>query len=448
MSKGSFFEDFNPVSAQEWEEKIKVDLKGADYDDTLIWESPEGIAVQPFYHSENHADSFKIEKAAKGWLIGQIIHVDSDEKANKQAQKAVKKGAESLRFVMTSAATNIRTLLKGINVEKIQVHLDVLCYSETFLKPVIEAIGYAKRFIHVHIDPIGNLVNTGNWASNFEKDISLISENSIYVDTSIYQNAGADIVQQLSYALSHANEYLNALSHKKRINKVYFKVAVGTNYFFEIAKLRALRMLWAVLAKAYNVEEYCHIIALPTRRNKTVYDYNTNMLRTTTECMSAVLGGADIICNTPYDSVYKKENEFGDRISLNQLLLLKNESYFDKVSNAADGAYYIEELTQQLAEKALVKFKSLEQNGGFIKSLELGVIQEEVKKSALEEEMRFNEGKAVLVGTNKYINEQDVMKGTVELELFKQSSIDKRYIEPIVSRRLAEVTEQNRLCNE
>src|SRR5690606_37466381 len=160
--------------------------------------------------------------------------------------------------------------------------------------------------------------------------------------------------RQLAYALAQLNEYLNAFASKpETVNKTIFKVATGSNYFFEIAKIRALRLLYASLAKEYAINAECHIVAMPSKRNKTLYDYNVNMLRTTTECMSAVLGGADTICNLPYDALYHKSNEFGERISRNQLLILKHESYFDSVTNASDGSYYIESLTTQLAEKAL-----------------------------------------------------------------------------------------------
>jgi len=154
----------------------------------------------------------------------------------------------------------------------------------------------------------------------------------------LYQNAGANNIQQLAYALSHANEYLNHFdtildSDAKKSLQLIFKVSVGSNYFFEIAKLRALREIWSVLATEYNVNTSCTILATPSKRNKTIYDYNVNLLRTTTECMSAILGGADVIYNLPYDSLYHESNEFGNRISRNQLLVIKKESYLDKVNN-------------------------------------------------------------------------------------------------------------------
>jgi len=269
---------------------------------------------------------------------------------------------------------------------------------------------------------------------------------------SLYQNAGANIVQQLAYGLAHVNEYLNHfnnedLSQNSNITPT-FKVACGTNYFFEISKLRALRKLYAVLAKEYGIKNTCHIIAMPSKRNKTLYDYNVNMLRTTTECMSAILGGADTIYNLPYDVLYHKNNEFAERISRNQLLILKAESHFDTVSNPADGTYYIEILTNELAEKALQLFKEIEASGGFLKQLKEGIIQKKIDDSAQKEQKQFDAKELVLVGTNNFINSMDAMKEQLELFPFLKVKSRKTLIKPIIERRLSETIEQERLNNE
>ena len=262
----------------------------------------------------------------------------------------------------------------------------------------------------------------------------------------------------MAYALAHANEYLNHFdnvtlsavegSNSQQSLEITFKVAVGSNYFFEIAKIRALRKLYAALASEYKISETCHIIAMPSKRNKTLYDYNVNLLRTTTECMSAVLGGADTICNLPYDALYHKSNEFGERISRNQLLVLKEESYFDTVSNAADGTYYIESLTDELAEKALELFKTIEKGRGFLQQLKEGKIQQKIKESAEKEQKLYDEGKLKLLGTNYHTNPEDRMKDDLDLYPFVKTKPRKTIIEPIIEKRLAEQTEQERLKQE
>jgi methylmalonyl-CoA mutase len=251
--------------------------------------------------------------------------------------------------------------------------------------------------------------------------------------------------------LSHANEYLNSLvlEGKKTLPcGPVFKVAVNTDYFFEIAKIRALRILWATLATAYEVPTCCEIVAQPTKRNKTLYDYNTNLLRTTTESMAGILGGANTVCNLAYDAIYHKDNEFGERIARNQLLILKNESYFGAVSNPADGAYYIESLTYQLANDALELFKALEHAGGFLKGLKSHTIQKKIKESAEKEQQRFDQGTLVLVGSNKYANQEDKMKDSIEIYPFLKTNKEKTLLEPILEKRLAEALEQKRVEDE
>lgn len=455
MSAKSLFDDFNPVSAKEWKQKIQFDLKGADYNKTLVWESPEGIKVKPFYHADDDINTYEINTASR-WEIGQSVYANNAIAANTKARKALKKGAESIQFVIPSNDIKIAELLEGIPLKETHIYFDFRFLSSNYIKSIQDFVDDYKNSIHLNIDPIGHLARTGNWFSNLKTDfdttnqvLALEFENTLSIDSSLYQNAGANRVQQLAYSLAHANAYLNQYGNAIRqpLN-ITFKVAIGTTYFFEIAKLRALRILWAALAKEYKVTTACHIIAMPSKRNKTLYDYNTNMLRTTTESMSAVLGGANMVLNMPYDAIYHKDNDFGERIALNQLLLLKNESHFDKVNNAADGAYYMEQLTSQLAEKALELFKQLEKGGGFLKQLKDSNIQKKIKESATKEQKAFNAGEEVLIGTNKYINELDKMKDTIELYPFVKKNTRKTLIEPIIERRLAEEVEQKRLHNE
>jgi methylmalonyl-CoA mutase len=278
-------------------------------------------------------------------------------------------------------------LLKDIDHSSTPIIFELQFLDSKFVKNT--AAIPAKAGLYIYTDIIGNLARTGNWYSNLKEDhihfeTIVKNTNAFSIDTGLYQNAGANMVQQLAYGLAHANEYLNHFndviaSEVKQSLKVNFNMTVGTNYFFEIAKLRALRLLWTTLAQEYQVNPECHIFVTPTKRNKTLYDYNTNMLRTTTECMSAILGGANTICNLAFDTIYHKTNEFGSRIARNQLLILKHESYFDKVNNPSDGTYYIESLTQQLAEKALELFKDIESNGGFLNQLKEGTIQKKNK---------------------------------------------------------------------
>jgi methylmalonyl-CoA mutase len=449
------FEDFSPVSSKQWKQKIQFELDGADYNETVIWNSPEDIQVKPFYHRDEFSKAAFVETKAADFKICQNIFVYDIEKSAQRALNTIERGAESLRFTIENEKTDIQKLLQDLPLEDRIVYFNLKFISIDFVK-LLDSISIQKKAIfYCNLDPIGHFAREGNWfvtsdKNNFET-IDIISKSTtnvslLSIDLGLYQNSGANITQQITYSLAHANEYLNRLNTIPK--QIVFQVSVGTNYFFEIAKLRALRMLFNLIANEYNPDLKCHILATPTKRNKTIYDYNVNMLRTTTECMSAILGGADAVANLPYDALYHKDNEFGDRIARNQLLVLKHESYFDKVNNPADGSYYIESLTMQLAEKSLTLFKDIEANGGFLKLLNDGTIKKKIQESANKEQALFDSKKEVLLGTNKYPNKDDKMKHDLELFPFVKIKPRKTLITPIIEKRLAEKMEQERLEQE
>jgi len=445
--KNKLFSDFNPVLSKKWKQQIQFDLKGADYNDALIWESPEGIKTKPFYNSEEELNNFNYNTSASQFIILQNIFVYDVTKSNLRALETLNRGAESIRFTIENKDISIEDLMKNLPKENIEYYFNLTFLSVDYITNLNKYSENNNYQFNILIDPIGKLVLEGNWFLNLESDIENLNQINIFCcKSSIYQNAGANIVQQLAYILSHLNEYFNRVKTLK--NPVVIEVSIGSNYFFEIAKLRALRILFSALAKEYNLPTECKIIATPTKRNKTLYDYNVNMLRTTTECMSAIIGGANAISNISYDSTYHKDNEFGDRISRNQLLVLKKESYFDVVNNPADGTYYIESLTDQLAEKSLILFKDIEANGGFLKQLYEGTIQRKINESAKKEQDLFDSGKEVLLGTNKYPNKNDNMKNDLELFPFVKTNPRKTLIIPIIEKRLAEKIEQDRLFQE
>ncbi len=453
MSTPNLFNQFEPISTKQWKQQIQFELKGLDYNETLIWESPEGIKVKPFYHNDETLSNISTVAPKKPFTIIQNIFVHDVRKSNVRALDTLQRGAESIRFTFENDSVSMEQLMQNLPLQNITYYFHLPFLSIDLVTTIHTFATKNNATVYTLIDPIGHLEKEGNWFENLEKDFerlnAIASKTSIpflTISSGIYQNAGANIVQQLAYTLAHINEYFNRIP---AINQpITVEISVGTNYFFEIAKLRALRILIKTLASAYDHNLECHIIATPTKRNKTVYDYNVNMLRTTTECMSAILGGADGVANLPYDALYHKDNEFGDRIARNQLLVLKHESYFDKVNNPADGAYYIESVTEQLAEKALELFKDIEKNGGLISQLIDGTIQRKINESAHKEQELFDSGKEVLLGTNKYPNKNDHMKNDLELYPFVKQNTRKTLIIPIIEKRLAEKIEQERLSQE
>ena len=456
--KEKLFANFQPVSAKAWKQQIQYALKGADYNKSLIYESLEGIPVKPFYHADDLGQNHLVQPdLPETWAIGQEMFVSDAKKTNAKALNALERGAESLVFTIPSEKIAAKILLKDIDLAKTTLHFKLHFLSKSYVEQLLEEAANATyRFLHT--DPIGHLVQSGNWYSNQATDLGTVSEmlklstahsnvSVLSVDASLYQNAGATTVQQLAYALAHAHEYLVNYG-PDLFQKLTFKLAVGSNYFFEIAKIRALRLLWHTLADRHGTATDCHIVAVPTRRNKTLYAPNTNMLRTTTECMSAIIGGADTICNAPYDAIYHKDNDFGERLARNQLLLLKHEGHFDRVAHAAGGSYYIETLTQQLAQKALDLFKTIEPSGGFLKQLKTGTIQRKINESAQKEQQLFDAHSEILVGTNAFQKPSETVKNTLELYPFVKTNPRKTLIVPIIPKRLAEAGEQKRLKGE
>jgi len=456
----SKFYNFPGVSSKAWKQQIQAGLKGEDYNDRLVWEGTDHIKVKPFYSSEDLKEqSLHYIATPTSWKIGQFCYVQNEKAANKKAADTLLRGAESLYFILPSPEVDMEALLQGIDLSVIPIHLELKFVSEEFTEKLAKLKTPKSASFFIYMDVIGSLARTGNWQHSLEKDMASMVQmarnlpdfHTITIDGALYQNAGANRVQQLAYMMAQANEYLHLLGSQQSpvpLPEPIFKVAVDSDYFFEIAKLRALRLLWKTLASSYNAPASCHIIAQPSNRNKTLYDYNVNLLRTTTECMSAINGGADTICNLPYDAIYHRDNEFGERIARNQLLILRNESYFGVVSNPADGAYYIETLTNQLAEKALHLFKNIEASGGFLKALKQHTIQKKIRKQAEKDQQQFDSGKRVLVGSNVYMNPKDTMKENIEIYPFLKTKPGKTLLEPILEKRLAETMEQKRLDNE
>ena len=448
------FNDFEKVTSKQWKNQIQYELKGADYNDTLVWESLEGIKVKPFYHNDEDAVTTAVSTQNTNFSIVQEIYVFDTEKSIAKANEVLNRGAESIRFIIPSKEINVVNIINQLQQQPKAVYLQLLFLDADVVEQINTEAAKLQFEVFVLIDPIHQLTFDGNFYKDGTSDFEALKKinqkanniNWLTVKATTYQNAGANMVQQIAYTLAHTNEYLNRIENFDK--NITIEVAVGGNYFFEIAKLRAIRLSLNALAEAYSSNITFHIIAKPTLRNKTIYDYNVNMLRTTTECMSAVLGGADAVENIAYDAVFHKTNEFGDRISRNQLLILKEESYFNKVNNPADGAYYIESLTQQLAEKGLELFKDIEKNGGLISQLIEGTIQRKINEAATKEQELFNSGKEVLLGTNKYPNAQDKMSHDLELYPFVKQNPRKTLITPIIEKRLAEALEQERLASE
>lgn len=459
MGKIDLAAGFSSVSAKQWKQQLHYELGGADYNASLVWESPEGIKVKPFYTREDlDASDCRQLSPETPWRIGQSIPAADPEKANALARHALEQGVTALQFHLAPEQALPGKLLKEIDLERTELHCHLDFLSTASVEAFPKHLPAHPAAVFLHLDPIGKLVRQGNWFASQQQDFSTLRSllqnagkrpgiHLLGIDGRRYQNAGATRVQQLAYMLAHAHEYLHAFGEWFPALPA-FSVAVGSDYFFEIAKLRALRILWKTLANEYGRAPDCHILAVPSLRNKTLYDYNTNMLRTTSECMAAILGNADTLVNLPYDALFHKQNDFADRLARNQLLLLKHEAQLGLVANPADGAYFIETLTRQLAEQALALFRQLEAGGGLLQQLKEHNLQKKVRESASREQKLFDEAKLVLVGTNAYAKKEERMKGQLQRSSFQKARPVKTVLEPLPVRRLAEAQEQKRLDDE
>ena len=451
-------DEFIKIDSKLWNKKIKDDLIKLGHSSIPSYNSKENIKIKPFYTSEDlnnlkNSDS----NYPNSWAICQNITADNSSDANIKALELINKGAESMNFIIQNDSILCNDLLKNIDIEKTELFFKIKFHSNSYLKSLNDIIKSSSTSFNISYDPIGSLVKTGSWESSMNEDLDKLNKNInilekfnnvIIVNSGLYQYSGANIFEEIAFTLSHANEYLNHLNGKCA-NKIAFNISMGSNYFFEIAKLKALRLLWSTITKEYNNEiNFPHIIAKPSKRNKTIYDYNNNILRTTTECLSAILGGANTISNITYDSIFNNKNEYSDKIALNQLLIIKHETYIDKVKNAADGSYYINSLTNTIAEESLRIFKDIENNGGFISALEKNIIQKRIDKSHRIEQELFNNNKEKLLGINIFTDIDQKIKSEINKPIFTKSNTRKTKIKPISEIRLAEEIELSRIKNE
>ena len=433
------FDQFAPVTPEEWRAKAEVDLKGADFEKKMVWRTNEGFSAQPLYRSVDIAD-LKQTKSLPGefpyvrgtrydndWKVRQNIDVDDVHAANAKALEVLNKGINSIGFHMHEGDVDLKTLLAGIDLPACEINIQ--CCPKC-------AVGYAKQLVEIckekgcvdtfvgsiAFDPFkrslkhgqafpGDIVAIATELMNVAKPVAHLRVLS--VDSLMLCNAGAYIYQELGYALAWGCEWMALLTEAgftadEVANRIKFNMGVSTVYFMEIAKFRAARELWALIVKQFNpANDYScmmNVNAETTRFNLTMYDSYVNLLRTQTEAMSAALACVDSIVVTPFDAPYKKSDDFSERIARNQQILLKEESHLDKVVDPAGGSYYVEMLTKNLAEQGWKLFLDVEDKGGFKAALEIGDITNAVNASANERFDKVAKRREQLLGTNQFPN--------------------------------------------
>ncbi|NPA42538.1 MAG: hypothetical protein GXO27_00705 [Chlorobi bacterium] len=422
------FDEFPPVSAEEWKQKILEDLKGEPYE-TLLTPTLEGITIQPFYHRETARMLDDDYEPGPFVLMREYRFWPGKEEIN----EAFERDTEKIRIQTAEALPSDAPRPEDLEIEW------------TNFSPE-EAGKASERGISQVLSPFRSVLARGRWPlENRERTFEAVDRylqipgTYLEIDTSLWQNAGAHTVQQIALALHEARFW--ALKYGEEIlPRLRFKWATGYHYFFEIAKYRAFRYLWEEMTGIARPEIY----AVPSIRNMTLFDPYVNMLRTGMEMMAAVLGGATRIANYPYNYIYKKFDSKAMRLAANQLLILREEAKFESVRNAFKRAYYPSTIAALMAEKALDLLRRHEEEGDFLQAILSGKWQAEVRETARREQELFDSGKLVLTGTNKYVNENETPPET-DRNPFSEFPADAD-MEPVVPVRLAEKTEKERLA--
>ena len=447
MEREKLFNDFEAVTAKEWKDKIIEDLKGADYDKKLVWRTDEGFIVNPFYRREDITTDIagslpgefpftRGNRTDNRWRVRTDIAVENIAAANAKAKKMIKEGVTAIGFKIKGSAVCpelLPQLLDGIDALQTELNFDVCAKRATdFAAQLVEyykGCGYDLAGIEgsINYDPISKELCNGKVIEEYAQVIKAIAQateelpklRTTAVNAVILNNCGAYITQELGYALAWGNEYMNAaveagLAPERAASIIKFNMGVSSNFFMEIAKFRAARMLWAKIVEKYTShKEACKMIihAKTTTFNLTLFDAYVNMLRTQTEAMSAAIAGVESITVRPYDSVFESPTEFAERIAKNQQLILKHESHIDAVSDPAGGSYYIESLTASIAREAWNIFLEIENGGGFHAAVKSGVIKEKTDASGDARRKALARRKEILLGTNQYPNFSETSEG-------------------------------------
>lgn len=439
--KENLFDMFPPVSTEEWKAKITADLKGADFDRKLVWRTNEGFNVQPFYRREDIKDlptigtlpgEFPYVRGTRDnndWLISQTLVKDEPEKMAEHARHIIDRGVESIRIKLSKGANpeDLAIILKDVDLKKIEVNVKIcpgkaVAVAQELVKLIKES-GAEKEFRgSIDYNPFRRLLKHGlpfpkdaaqEGLAVYETVKEIKGLRCFPVNSYMLNNAGAYITQELGYALAWGAEWLTmmteaGLSVDEVAQRIKFNMGISSNYFMEIAKFRAARMLWAEIVKAYNPaeEDSCKMWAhaVTSKFNQTLYDSHVNLLRSMTETMSAALAGVNSIETLPFDRCYARPDEFSERIARNQQVMLREESHLNKVVDPAGGSYYIETLTVSIVEQAWKLFNEVEDKGGFYELLKKGEIQEKVNESGVKRHNDVARRKEILLGTNQYPN--------------------------------------------
>ncbi|HEY8400650.1 MAG TPA: methylmalonyl-CoA mutase family protein [Cytophagaceae bacterium] len=388
------FSEFPQVSSEEWHQKILSEMKGKELPSYI-----RDLNFKPFYTSEdiNSSDSYYINKPSSDWAVRELIKADDVATAIRLSKTAIDSGVQELLLEYTEkpVVENVKQLLDNIPLKDIAVHFNISDAPEVIINTLKEKIKEDKLRRYevkgsLSLDPIGYwILNDLLKYRQFDQLAELVNSTGeipnfkfITINSHPFHNLGLPAIKELAFSLSAAVEYIEQLKERECrpedvIQSIQFSISVGKHYFMEISKLRALRLLWPNILKAYNINSDIPLIinARTSFYSKSLIDPYVNIIHNTTEAMAAISGGCDSLTVIPFDEDLAEPGEFSSRISRNTSYILKEEAYFNKVADPTAGSYFIETLTNILAREIWILFQIVEENGGLIKAQQKGVIE-------------------------------------------------------------------------
>ncbi|MGA3162316.1 MAG: methylmalonyl-CoA mutase family protein [Terracidiphilus sp.] len=419
MAIDYLLQEFPPVSTELWEEVIRKDLKGADYATKLIWQTAEGLAVKPYYRTEDIAGleypnaapgAFPYARSARAtgdWRIREEIDAADPEEANRAAHSAVLAGAGEIAYrnARFENAADLEMLLA--NLEEISVHFENA--GEPQLRLLMAQLNRQHRQSPVSTgwNPLANL----DFAAEIVTDAppELVPFN---IHGEEFEESGATAVEEVGFTLAAAIAFMAGMQDRKidvdRVAaSIAFSFSIGATFFFQIAKLRAFRMMWAQAVESFGgtrESAKAHIHARTSRWNETIYAPRVNILRGTTEAMAAVFGGADSITVAPFDECYKAPDEATRRLARNTQIILKQEAMLSRVADPGAGSYCLEVFTDYIARAGWKAMQEIEAVGGYQKAVKNGLIAQALGKSLAAREEAITSRRRIVTGTSQHAN--------------------------------------------
>ncbi len=430
MAADSLLHEFPPVPTQAWEEAIRSDLKGADYARRLIWQSDEGLAVKPYYRAEDSAALASLlpapgtfpylrgNRTSGDWRIREEIHATDAADANHQALAAIAGGAEEISFLAAhvTGPGSLSILLSQLEQVPVRFHQA----DEGLLRRLIAA--KIATPISTDWDPGANLdfaaeitpLTAGNWVP-FTIPGERLGE------------MGATAVQEIGFTLAAGIDFLAGMQSRKidlnrAVASMCFSFSIDTGFFFQIAKLRAFRLLWARAVESFGGDAAgasAKLYVRTSRWNETIYDPHVNVLRATTEAMSAALGGADSISGAPWDECYATPGAGSRRLARNTQIILKREALLSQVADAGGGSYGLEVITDFVAREAWKTMQQVEAAGGYAKAKSEGFLARTLEPSLASKKSAVDSRRRILTGTNQHPNPAEQALGRIDPALIK-----------------------------